>query len=382
MPGMSRCGSLCVIVIAIAALALLVGPGSVLAQAACAPDQPQVAPAFSELASRLGPRVGSATNCEGTDSSNGDVQQKTTNGLLYVRRSTNLPTFTDGGEHWALRSGQLLHWTTTDVDAPASAEAIPLAATPAAQFTPTATPRSTLAASGAAAPDLTAPLVATSLVVMLLAIVATFGLMVLGRGRRASGWAVQPGTQLATQTASVAGLQTTITDIGDGRATAEASEILARDPDATVVQVRPVALAVLFSVIMKWLLIILVGLAILSAVGQSALTVGLVAIAMIVVLLAYVPLSATEYKVTSQRVEITTGVLSRRTITRESYELTNAKIVEPLHYRIFGVGDLAIEDRKGGSLVLRAIRNPRVVRDVIRGSGQFEAARFEKANWR
>src|SRR4051794_5827865 len=102
----------------VAALALLLGPTVSLAQTPCSAAQPRLAPAFSDLASQLGARVGSPTECEHTDPASGDMQQSTTTGLLYLRRSTNLPIFTDGGEHWALRSGQLLDWTTSDVDPP------------------------------------------------------------------------------------------------------------------------------------------------------------------------------------------------------------------------------------------------------------------------
>ena len=40
----------------------------------------------------------------------GDVQQQTTGGLLYWRKSTNTPAFTDGEQHWALQAGQMVTW--------------------------------------------------------------------------------------------------------------------------------------------------------------------------------------------------------------------------------------------------------------------------------
>ena len=53
-----------------------------------------------------------------------------------------------------------------------------------------------------------------------------------------------------------------------------------------------------------------------------------------------------------------------------------------MHYRIFGVGDLVLQQRSKPAVVLEAIANPEGVRDMLRASGQFEAARFEKARWR
>jgi hypothetical protein len=374
----------------VACLSLLLSfgmPALVLAQAQCSAGQPRLAPAFADLVARLGSRVGDATECEHTDASSGDLQQSTSHGLLYLRKSTNTPTFTDGGEHWALRSGQLLDWTSTEVDPPASAQVIASApAQPTAPpAVPAAAPVATSASIGspsAALASISALVAAASLTVILLAIVATFGLVVLRRRPRASGWVVQPGTQLATPTGPVGALQPSIANIGDGAASAQAQDILSRDPDPTVVQVRPVALAVLFPAILKWLLVVIVALVIASALGQPVLTLVAVAVGAVALAAAYGPLSATLYRVTSQRIEITAGMMSQHTVTRESYELGDARIDKPFHYRLFGAGDLTIASREGGVVVLRAIPNADVVRDLIRGSGQFEAARFEKARWR
>jgi len=358
-------------------------PALVMAQAQCSAGQPRLAPAFTDLASQLGSRVGDATECEHTDAASGDLQQSTSHGLLYLRQSTNTPTFTDGGEHWALRSGQLLDWTSAEVDPPASAQVI--ASTPAqanpAPAAPVATTAS-IASPAAALASASGLVAAASLTVILLAIVATFGLVVLRRQPRAAGWTVQPGTQLATPTGPVGALQTSIANIGDGKASAEAQDILSRDPDPTVVQVRPVALAVLLPAILKWLLVVLVVLVIATALGQPIFSLVAVAVAAVALAAAYGPLTGTLYRVTSQRIEITAGMMSQHTVTRESYELGDARIDKPFHYRLFGAGNLTIDTREGGVVLLRAIPNAEVVRDLIRGSGQFEAARFEKARWR
>src|ERR1700687_2769309 len=146
-------GSSVLYVTAIAAVLLMWWPATGLAQAQCSADGPRLALEFAELASRLGTRVGDATECQHADSPSADLQQSTTTGLLYLRRSTNTPTFTDGAEHWALRGGQVLNWSTAEVDPPQSSQPVP--ATPATTA-PTAPPRSVApTAPNVALPDLT-----------------------------------------------------------------------------------------------------------------------------------------------------------------------------------------------------------------------------------
>jgi hypothetical protein len=361
---------------------ILIAPVTALAQPQCSADQPRLAPQFGDLVTRLGSRTGNVTECEHTDAASGDLQQSTSTGLLYLRQASNTPTFTDGGEHWALRTDQLVEWSTDDVDPPASAQVVPSAATPETGA-PTAVPRqiaTTPASIGV--PDLTGFGIAAAISVVVLAIVAAFGLTVLRRGPSAKSWVVQPGTQLATSTAPMSGLQSTITDIGDGRVTAYADDILHRDAEQMVLQQRPFALAVLLPSVAKWLVAMIVAVVVGVATGLSVIPLAVVAVAAIALVLAYAPLSATEYRVTSQRIEITTGVLARHKVTREVFELGDAAIDQPLHYRIFGVGNLRIAYRQGGAVVLQAIQNAEGVRDVLRGTGQFEAARFDKARWR
>ena len=68
------------------------------------------------------------------------------------------------------------------------------------------------------------------------------------------------GTQLATATAPVTALRSTITDIGDGQVTSHAEDILTRDAEPMVVQQRPFALAILLPAIVKWILVVVLGI--------------------------------------------------------------------------------------------------------------------------
>src|SRR5260370_14965293 len=82
---------------------------------------PQLAHLFQRLAAELGDRIGQPAECEHPEAATGDVQQRTSTGLLYWRKTTNTQTFNDGAAHWALRGTQLLQWTTNEADPPPTA---------------------------------------------------------------------------------------------------------------------------------------------------------------------------------------------------------------------------------------------------------------------
>jgi hypothetical protein len=67
----------------------------------------------------LGDAIGAPTTCEFADpNGSGDVLQQTTNGLAFWRKSTNMPTFTNGDRHWAFTSVGWVQWTGASVDPP------------------------------------------------------------------------------------------------------------------------------------------------------------------------------------------------------------------------------------------------------------------------
>jgi hypothetical protein len=104
-----------------ASLLLWPGPTS-FAQSAtgCAPGQtPGFRAGFAALKGQIGQPVGNPTTCEYPDpNATGDVEQNTTMGLAFWRKSTNTPTFTNGFEHWALTSDGEVYWTGTPIDPP------------------------------------------------------------------------------------------------------------------------------------------------------------------------------------------------------------------------------------------------------------------------
>lgn len=111
---------------AILALSVLFSSTTPVAQAQGAPYcgvgvSPAFVHGFAALKSVLGSVMGDPIECEHTNGSNGDVLQQTTTGLAFWRKSTNMPTFTDGNRHWALTPQGLLAWEGSSIDPPANA---------------------------------------------------------------------------------------------------------------------------------------------------------------------------------------------------------------------------------------------------------------------
>jgi hypothetical protein len=84
----------------------------------CNAAQPQFSGGMAALKSALGSSMGEPVECERAVSSQGDTQQKTTTGLAYYRKQSNVVCFTTGWDHWGLVKGGLVHWSGDDVDPP------------------------------------------------------------------------------------------------------------------------------------------------------------------------------------------------------------------------------------------------------------------------
>jgi hypothetical protein len=90
-------------------------------------------------------------------------------------------------------------------------------------------------------------------------------------------------------------------------------------------------------------------------------------------------IASTKYRMTSQRLEVTAGLFNQKTVAYELYQMAPAVITRPLLLRLVKTGNLTIPSP---FIILRAIRNPEVVRDLIRDFGQGEASRMDKIRWR
>jgi uncharacterized membrane protein YdbT with pleckstrin-like domain len=74
------------------------------------------------------------------------------------------------------------------------------------------------------------------------------------------------------------------------------------------------------------------------------------------------------YEVTSQRVKITTGLLSRHSTELELYRVRDYSIVEPFWLRLVGCGNIVLltSDRSNSEIVLRAVPHASRLKDQIR----------------
>jgi hypothetical protein len=84
----------------------------------CSPGHLRFYYGFASLQTQLGERMGQPIECEQSIHANGDTRQRTTTGYAYYRKLDNVPTFTDGWEHWALTTDGLVYWTGDVVDPP------------------------------------------------------------------------------------------------------------------------------------------------------------------------------------------------------------------------------------------------------------------------
>ncbi|PXX51111.1 PH domain-containing protein [Aquitalea magnusonii] len=88
-------------------------------------------------------------------------------------------------------------------------------------------------------------------------------------------------------------------------------------------------------------------------------------------------IKCTKYRMTSQRLTIQSGILSKNINSYEIHNLGSGQIYSPFTLRIFGVSNLYIS-----GLWLIGIKNAEAVRDLMRNAGQIEASRMEKARFR
>jgi uncharacterized membrane protein YdbT with pleckstrin-like domain len=86
----------------------------------------------------------------------------------------------------------------------------------------------------------------------------------------------------------------------------------------------------------------------------------------------------TEYEITSERLRINTGVLSRSSDELELYRVKDTRFEQPFWLRIFGLGNVVLSssDRTDPVITLTAIPGGREVREKLRN--QVERLRVRK----
>jgi uncharacterized membrane protein YdbT with pleckstrin-like domain len=93
-------------------------------------------------------------------------------------------------------------------------------------------------------------------------------------------------------------------------------------------------------------------------------------IPLLVFLCKWIALSFTAYEITSERVKVIKGILSKRTDELELYRVKDTSLVEPFIYRMFSAGNIVIVtgDATTPQFELKAIKNAKEVREQLRAS--------------
>jgi uncharacterized membrane protein YdbT with pleckstrin-like domain len=87
-------------------------------------------------------------------------------------------------------------------------------------------------------------------------------------------------------------------------------------------------------------------------------------------LVAYLQTRARGYTLTSQRLLLSQGVLTRRTDQLELFRVKDTVVVEPFFMRLVGLGNVIINtnDVNTPTIVIQAVANPQQVRELVRGA--------------
>ncbi|MES2696094.1 MAG: PH domain-containing protein [Verrucomicrobiota bacterium] len=74
------------------------------------------------------------------------------------------------------------------------------------------------------------------------------------------------------------------------------------------------------------------------------------------------------YEVTSERIKVTTGLLSRQSTELELYRVRDYTVVEPFWLRLVGCGNIVLQtsDRTTSQVILRAVPHAAKLKDQIR----------------
>ena len=82
----------------------------------------------------------------------------------------------------------------------------------------------------------------------------------------------------------------------------------------------------------------------------------------------WIGLSFISYEVTSERVKVIRGILSKRTDELELYRVKDTSLIEPFVFRLFSAGNISFvtADASTPALELSAIKNAKEVREQLR----------------
>lgn len=167
-----------------------------------------------------------------------------------------------------------------------------------------------------------------------------------------------------------------IQEIGEGRITSGAAKVFAGDDEEMVWQESPSPLLMAGLVIKYSIFLFLIALLSLASRSTGWLVMWTF-VAGIHLTIRFLQLRSIKYLLSSQRLQITSGLLKQVTIAYEVHYMGEALIESPLLLRVFGRSNLNVSHR-GGVVTLFAIQQAEGVRDMIRNAGVIEGSRFDK----
>jgi len=189
---------------------------------------------------------------------------------------------------------------------------------------------------------------------------------------------MDPTTIPVDSAAPITQLQGRFREMQAGTVTARGSRLMT---DEGMVWEEQPSVILIASLIAKYLIAMVATVWLFSIVpnanGGGTFLLLLMGVAAIHVGLRFWEIRSTKYRMTSQRLEVTAGLFNQRTVTYELHQMAAGQITGPFLLRLVKTGNLSI-----GPLQLKAIRNPEVVRDMLRDFGQREASRLDKIRWR
>lgn len=114
--------------------------------------------------------------------------------------------------------------------------------------------------------------------------------------------------------------------------------------------------------------LVVVGYFLLSSASPQPLILAGLAVPALWALGRWIGTRCHRYEVTTERIKITTGLLSRSSQELELYRVRDYSVVEPFWLRLVGCGDVVLvsSDRSTPSFVLRAVPRAQWLKDEIR----------------
>jgi membrane protein YdbS with pleckstrin-like domain len=137
------------------------------------------------------------------------------------------------------------------------------------------------------------------------------------------------------------------------------------DKEETILEFRPVFRAFLDEIIVA-IGLLAGGVALAQFVHQAFLA--LVAVAVIILVDVWIKFASRKYRITNQRLFVTTGLLARKTEEIELFRVKDIKVDQGILQRLLGYGAVTVfsSDETSPQLVLIAVGDPMTVKETLR----------------